>query len=514
MTHEQGPVDGDQPRAPGESVNETTAEGREEGSAAKEEKNGGPVPGEPALPAKPPRPSSGGGQPGTTSPGAPSGGPPQQMQAAKPAGAPRPPGGDPRSSAGSAPSPVSGPRTPRPPQPPRPVGPPPAAQQQPARTVVNHPPAVQPPAQVPTGVPGPGGSPGPVGTETSPEGVGEAGKRRRRKKKEKTPDQAKKTRNQLRKLGLTAFVLWSVSCLLAGLVGGWFLNERIQAGRSEAGPSVIEIPAAQQSPELAMPDLRGMGLVDAKQVLADSGVALSSIEISEVEWGGDAGFVVAQEPVGGEAVASVIKLRVSKPALMPNVVGLSQTEAVEALKRLGVEVEVEERFDLASRTGTVLEASVATGEPLPSAVKVIVAQAGMAVYLSKVKAEGYGCSAFDAKINGTAYVNSVKCGSGRASSPSKAVWLIDRKAYRLSGLVGVDDRGDSDDAVQVIVTGDGVELANVTATYAKPAEVNVSVEKVLRLEITVTSEKNSNVILGNMILKGIPEQIATLETNR
>ena len=64
MTHEQGPVDGDQPRAPGESVNETTAEGREEGSAAKEKKNGGPVPGEPALPAKPPRPSSGGGQPG------------------------------------------------------------------------------------------------------------------------------------------------------------------------------------------------------------------------------------------------------------------------------------------------------------------------------------------------------------------------------------------------------------------------------------------------------------------
>ena len=44
--------------------------------------------------------------------------------------------------------------------------------------------------------------------------------------------------------------------------------------------------------------------------------------------------------------------------------------------------------------------------------------------------------------------------------------------------------------------------------------MNVSVEKVLRLEITVTSEKNSNVILGNMILKGIPEQIATLETNR
>lgn len=514
MTHEQGLTGDDQPRAPGESVNETAADGREEVSVVEEAKDGGSMPGKPEPPAKPSSPSTGGGKSKTANPGPPPGGPPQQMQAAQPVGAPRPPGGDPRSSTGSAPSPVSGPRPPRPPQPPRPVGPPPAAQQQPTRTVVNHPPASQSPVRVPVGTPGPAAPPGPVGTETSQDGAGEAGKRRGRKKKERTPDQAKKTRNQLRKLGLTAFVLWSVSCLLVGLVGGWFLNERIQAGRSEAGPSVIEIPAAQQVPGLAMPDLRGMGLVDAKQVLADSGVALSSIEISEVEWGGDAGFVVAQEPVGGEAVASAIKLRVSKPAVMPNVVGLSQTEAVEALKRLGVEVEVEERFDLASRTGTVLEASVATGEPLPSAVKVIVAQPGMAVYLSKVKVEGYGCSAFDAKINGTAYTNSVKCSSGRASSPSKAVWLIDRKAYRLSGLVGVDDRGDSDGAVQVVITGDGVELANVTATYAKPAEVNVSVEKVLRLEITVTSEKNSNAILGDMILKGIPDQIATLETNR
>ena len=500
MTHEQGLTGDDQPRAPGESVNETAADGREEVSVVEEAKDGGSMPGKPEPPAKPSSPSTGGGKSETANPGPPPGGPPQQMQAAQPVGAPRPPGGDPRSSTGSAPFPPAGGAT--------------ARCTAAANANGGESPVSQPPVRVPVGTPGPAAPPGPVGTETSQDGAGEAGKRRGRKKKERTPDQAKKTRNQLRKLGLTAFVLWSVSCLLVGLVGGWFLNERIQAGRSEAGPSVIEIPAAQQVPGLAMPDLRGMGLVDAKQVLADSGVALSSIEISEVEWGGDAGFVVAQEPVGGEAVASAIKLRVSKPAVMPNVVGLSQTEAVEALKRLGVEVEVEERFDLASRTGTVLEASVATGEPLPSAVKVIVAQPGMAVYLSKVKVEGYGCSAFDAKINGTAYTNSVKCSSGRASSPSKAVWLIDRKAYRLSGLVGVDDRGDSDGAVQVVITGDGVELANVTATYAKPVEVNVSVEKVLRLEITVTSEKNSNAILGDMILKGIPDQIATLETNR
>ena len=55
MTHEQGPAGGDQPQAPGESVNETTAEGREEVSAVEEAKNGGPVSGKPAPPAKSPR---------------------------------------------------------------------------------------------------------------------------------------------------------------------------------------------------------------------------------------------------------------------------------------------------------------------------------------------------------------------------------------------------------------------------------------------------------------------------
>ena len=141
MTHEQGLTGDDQPRAPGESVNETAADGREEVSVVEEAKDGGSMPGKPEPPAKPSSPSTGGGKSETANPGPPPGGPPQQMQAAQPVGAPRPPGGDPRSSTGSAPSPVSGPRPPRPPQPPRPVGPPPAAQQQPTRTVVNHPPA-------------------------------------------------------------------------------------------------------------------------------------------------------------------------------------------------------------------------------------------------------------------------------------------------------------------------------------------------------------------------------------
>lgn len=63
MTHEQGLTGGDQPRAPGESVNETAADGREEVSVVEEAKNGGSVPGKPEPPAKPSSPSTGGGSP-------------------------------------------------------------------------------------------------------------------------------------------------------------------------------------------------------------------------------------------------------------------------------------------------------------------------------------------------------------------------------------------------------------------------------------------------------------------
>ena len=75
MTHEQGPTGGDQPRAPGESVNETAADGREEASAVEEAKNGGPVSGKPEPPVKPSRPSSGGGGTRNSKPWPPAGRP-------------------------------------------------------------------------------------------------------------------------------------------------------------------------------------------------------------------------------------------------------------------------------------------------------------------------------------------------------------------------------------------------------------------------------------------------------
>lgn len=359
----------------------------------------------------------------------------------------------------------------------------------------------------------------PVETEASsepedpaqePPAPGKKERKRKRGGKAKQPT----TRSRLRKLALAAFALWTVSCLTAGVVLGWMINDRMHQARTTEGPEVIEVPMLADAAGFAMPDLRGLSLTDAKQVLVDSGSSADLVDVVEVEWGGQVGVVITQDPVSGEQVKERITLQVSKQALMPDVLGQSELEAVDKLKALGTETVVEQRFDLASRTGTVLETSVAVGEPLPTVVTLVVAQPGTALFLSQLEAADGGCSSKDGRLNGKEYPNSTECRSGTAQYPATSVWLLDRKAHQLSGVIGVDDRGKTDAVVQVVITGDGAELANVTATYANPVEVSVSVKDVLRLEVTVLSENQSQAVLGDMLVKGLPEEIATLEKSR
>lgn len=319
------------------------------------------------------------------------------------------------------------------------------------------------------------------------------------------------TKSTLRKLGVALGVLWTIMCLVIGVLLGWMANERIQVGRTTAGPSVIEVPVLEEVPSFAMPDLRGLSLPEAKQVIVDTGASADVVEVVEVEWGGAPGLVIAQDPVLGEQVASRIQLQVSKQATMPEVAGLAESEAVDRLRLLGVEAVVEQRFDLSARTGTVLEASVAVGEALPKVVNLVVAQPGAAVFVSQLKSVDGNCSKHDGRINGQSYPNSTECRSGTAEHPSTSVWLLDRKAHQLSAVVGVDDRGKTDASVTVRITGDGKELANVNATYATPTEVSVSVEGVLRLEIIVVSENRASAVFGDMLVKGLPDEIKTLE---
>ena len=326
-----------------------------------------------------------------------------------------------------------------------------------------------------------------------------------------TPTAAKRRRPALRKLGVAGLALWTLVVGGAGFVGGWVLMEGIQAGRVSEGPEVIEIPAAVEVLDQTMLDVRGMTLADAKQALADTGLPLDGLEAREVAWSGEAGVIISQDPVAGQQTTGGIVFQVSVTASMPEIVGRLQREVIPELKALGVEVEVEERYELASPTGTVLEADIAAGEPLPAVVTITVAQAGGSVFLSELAPVEGSCRSGAAAVNAVPMPNSLSCGPGYREEGSTTVYLLNRRARLMSGTLGVDDTGPADAAVHVVITGDGKPLAEGDITYANPVPFTIDVTGVLRLEIIVSSTNRSDAVLGEVLVKGATNDIAQLE---
>ena len=118
------------------------------------------------------------------------------------------------------------------------------------------------------------------------------------------------------------------------------------------------------------------------------------------------------------------------------------------------------------------------------------------------------------QVDAVAYPNSLTCSPGTVEDPNTAVWLINRRGRQLTGTIGVSDADGLDATAQVQITGDGKPLAQVSASYAAPAPIDLDISGVLRLEISVVSgETRSRAVLGDMILKGSTADIDTLETD-
>ena len=310
---------------------------------------------------------------------------------------------------------------------------------------------------------------------------------------------------------LVSIVAGAVALFSGGFVAGWYVKDLVQASRVTEGPAVVEIPTAEAVAEQPMLDVRGMLLVDAKQALVDTGVPISGLNVVKVPWAGEPDVVVAQNPVVGEPVVDELELHVSVSATMPEVIGRERAEVASELKQFGVEVEVREMYALEHRTGSVIEATPKAGEPLPPVVQLTVAQAGASVFLTQLNEASGRCSETEADIGGEHYVNSLLCHSG-SPEPRATVYLLNRLTRQVSGTVGVDDKGATDQTARVVFIGDGKVLAEVAVGYAKPANVSFDTTGLLRLEVQVSSEARTPALLGDFLVKGATDELARLET--
>lgn len=313
-------------------------------------------------------------------------------------------------------------------------------------------------------------------------------------------------RRRLATLGLVMLLV------AAACAGGVWLGWRWAVDRDVAVADTTDVPATATGDVTRMPDVRGLALADAKQALADSGTDPAAITVVEVAAALAPGTVVAQNPVGGEAVTGRTELKVAKEAVMPDAAGQQERAVVDELSAFGARVRIEQRYVPTAKAGTVVETRPASGQPVPPEVTVVVAAPPSSVYVDEVSLLSGGCSAGELKINGAAHRHGLTCSVGRETAVEV---LLDRGVARIAGVAGIPDTGEPADAVTLVVTGDGRELARVDLRYGASTPIDLDTTGVLRLTMTVTAlsgeDTSPSLALGDVVLYGAPATITGLD---
>lgn len=296
----------------------------------------------------------------------------------------------------------------------------------------------------------------------------------------------------------------------AGTWTGWLLAlERDAAAEDPEVLTVARGPAG--TGRAAVPDVRGLAVADATQVLVDGGADPRAVTVVEQPSALAAGTVVAQDPVGGATLDGPVRLVVAAPATVPDVLGRPAAEVVADLEATGARVAVEERYDPGAAVGSVLEVVPAAGQPLVAEVRLVVAGAAASVFLDQVDAVAGGCSRGALQIDGAEFSHGLRC-AARGDGAS-AEFLLDRGVGRLAGTVGVPDDAEPGATARLVLLGDGRELARVDLAYGRGAPVDVVTAGVLRLAIRVegTDGARSVAALGDVVLYGGRDAIDRLD---
>ncbi|HHV22982.1 MAG TPA: PASTA domain-containing protein [Propionibacterium sp.] len=262
-----------------------------------------------------------------------------------------------------------------------------------------------------------------------------------------------------------------------------------------------------------MPDVRGLAEADARQALADYGVAADDITIDRVPHLSPEGFVVAQDPIGGTKNPGAVTLSLPETAQVPDLSGHDEESARTALLDRGASAVVVRRYAPGHQPGQVVESTPKAGEPLTATVEIVVAATPQTAYLSRIRNSGH-CSRSSVSVNGTKFENSTTCSAGRGN-PRETYWLLNRRTATLTGTVGLDDRSNPDARVRLVIAGDGRELFSGELTYGQSWPFEVSTADVLRLTVTTerldSSSSSATAVLGDAVVSGSVEDLATLE---
>ena len=143
----------------------------------------------------------------------------------------------------------------------------------------------------------------------------------------------------------------------------------------------VHLTVSSGAERVAVPDVKGASLEEARQILATSGFGVT---VDTIDSDRPSGEVLSQQPGSGQRVTPPLEvaLTVSEgPPMvtMPDLVDLTEEEAIDALDDAGLElIEVEEQFRFGQDQGRVLSQDPPAGEEVEqgSGVRIVVGRRG------------------------------------------------------------------------------------------------------------------------------------------
>lgn len=298
-------------------------------------------------------------------------------------------------------------------------------------------------------------------------------------------------------------LLWiGAACGLVGLVAtavvvGWAAGSRASAGSGGYLPgdsTTVALPLTGAESGDVMPDVRGQAADAAKQIVADAGIPVSSIEVVTREAAGPAGRVIEQTPAFGSLDPSSVMLVVSERATVPDVVGTDSSSAIGDLQGLGARVTTERRYVPGVEPGDVASVDPAAGEPLPEIVTVVVGDSAVTRPLGEIESPSDGGSSREDVVHeGVTHDTAVELRSSW-SDESEYTWRLGGEATRVEAAVAASEIPDpspyDDDppspGTHVVVRADGEVIDEFDVTSTEPRDVSWDVTDVDTLSITLT----------------------------
>lgn len=262
-----------------------------------------------------------------------------------------------------------------------------------------------------------------------------------------------------------------------------------------------------------VPDVSGLNVEIANQILHDQGYADDSIIVEEEVQAGPSGIVLGQRPRPGTVDSATVTLTVSASGAMPDLVGSTESAALDVIESLSASALVSYAYDQDVPIGQVMSQNPGPGFATPLEVELTVSGEGRSVYLRTIsRVESDSCSTAIRQVDGTEYTQSFRC-TGRSDSnfDSTMGFNLGRDWNELIVTIGIDDTSTPEASAVFRVIADDVAIESVQVEFGEAVELTVDVRGVLRLTLQADSVgpdgTTIEMVWGDPLLVGQPEVV-------